>query len=84
MSSPGFARQAVTLLAGRWQVPVALAAVVVGGTALYRMMPRAPLVDFSSLLADVAALEAAGASGDAADALANLLETQPPLPPTFP
>lgn len=82
MSTPGLARQAATLLAGRWQIPVALAAAAVGSVTLLRMMPRNPVTDFSSLLADVEALEAAGASVDAADAIANLLDTQPPLAPT--
>ena len=36
MSTSGFARQAVALLSGRWQIPVALAAVVI--FALLRLL----------------------------------------------
>lgn len=82
MSSPGPAQQIAMLLSGRWQIPIALAAALVGGVMLYRLMPGRATIDFGGLLADVTALEQAGATGDAADALANLLDMEPPLPPS--
>lgn len=73
--------QASELLAGRWQIPLALVAVIVGGTALYRLMPAAPRIDYEAILADVALLEQAGDVHAASDAVANLLGQQPPPPP---
>lgn len=69
------------LFAGRWQIPAALLAAGVGAIALYRMLPDPPTVDFRSVLADVSLLEEAGDLQAAADATANLLEMEPPLPP---
>ena len=81
MSDTGFAHNAATLLRGRWQVPLALIAAIVGGVTLYQLMPRRGGLDIDRLLADVAALEEAGATTGAADALANLLQMEPPPPP---
>lgn len=68
------------ILAGRWQIPLALCAAVVAGVALYQMKPPKRAAPFDALLADVLALAEAGAYHDAADAAANLLERRPPLP----
>jgi tetratricopeptide (TPR) repeat protein len=69
------------LLTGRWQIPLALVAAIAGSVALYRLIPSAPDVDFDALMADVAVLENSGDTLAAADAVANLLEMDPPLPP---
>jgi len=68
------------LLADRWQIPAALLAVVAVGFALQRIKPERPEVPFETLLADVVALAQAGHYQDAADAAANLLAMEPPLP----
>lgn len=68
------------MLGGRWQVPLAICAIVTAGVALYRMRPPKQSVPFDALLADVLALAEAGAYFDAADAAANLLEQEPALP----
>jgi tetratricopeptide (TPR) repeat protein len=70
----------VTIFAGRWQIPLAICAVVVGGITLYRMKPPERSVPFEALLADVLTLAERGAYHDAADAVANLLAQDPPLP----
>jgi tetratricopeptide (TPR) repeat protein len=70
----------VAILASRWQIPLAICAVIVGGAALYRMRPPRQSVPFEALLADVLTLAEHGAYHDAADAAANLLEQDPPLP----
>jgi tetratricopeptide (TPR) repeat protein len=68
------------LLSGRWQIPVALAAALAAGVALYRLIPEPPRIQFDSVLADIALLEQSGDLVAAADATANLLEMEPPLP----
>jgi tetratricopeptide (TPR) repeat protein len=68
------------LVAGRWQVPLALVAIALGGLAGYRLMPRPPKVDFDALLADVTLLQRAGQTTAAADAAANLIDLKPELP----
>ena len=80
MSANSSTRQIAELLSGRWQIPVALAAVVAASAALYQLLPSQTTVELGGLLADVAALEAAGNTEDAADALGNLLDMEPPLP----
>ena len=70
----------VAILAGRWQIPLAICAIIIGGIALYRMKPPKRSVPFEALLADVLTLAEHGAYHDAADAAANLLEQDPPLP----
>ena len=80
MSGAGSPYNVRTLFADRWQIPVALVAAAAAGVTLYQLAPHRPPLDPSALLADVAALEQAGATTDAADALANLLEMQPALP----
>lgn len=74
-------KQVWQLLGGRWQVPLAMAAAVVGSVALFRLMPSPPPASFDALLADVAVPEQAGDTLAAADAVANLLQRDPPLPP---
>jgi tetratricopeptide (TPR) repeat protein len=81
MSDPNEPNTLTRLLADRWQVPLALVAAVVGGAALYRLIPSAPRVDPQSLLADVAALAQAGDALAAADAAQSLLTRKPALPP---
>ena len=72
-------RSLTTLLSGRWQIPLALCAVILAGVTLYRLTPPPKEVPFDALLADVVTLAERGAYMDAADAVANLLEMKPPL-----
>jgi tetratricopeptide (TPR) repeat protein len=81
MSAVKLLKQAADLLAGRWQIPLALAAVVVGSVTLWRVIPQTPPVNFDVLLAELTLLEDAGETVAASDAAANLLATEPPLPP---
>lgn len=74
-------RSLSTLIAARWQVPAVLLAIGMVTYAALRMRPAPPKVDFAALRADLLALHHAGAFRDAADAAANLLEMDPPLPP---
>lgn len=67
------------LFAGRWQIPLAVCAVVLASATLYRLKPAGRPVVFDALLADVIALKEAGALVEAADAVANLLQMD--LPP---
>lgn len=69
------------LVAGRWQVPAAVCALGLGALALLQLRPQEKPVAFESVLADVLALAEAGRYGDAANAVANLLEYQPPFAP---
>lgn len=80
MSEQGTAHRFSNLLAGRWQIPLALVAAAVASVSLYQMLPAAPDVDFDAVMADLAVLEEAGDTLGAADSVANLLEHQPPLP----
>lgn len=70
------------LFRGRWQIPLALVAAVVAGLTLLRLIPARDLPNFEALLADVDVLQRAGDTLSAADAVANLLDLQPPLPAT--
>jgi tetratricopeptide (TPR) repeat protein len=79
--SGGPVRRLSDLLANRWQVPLALSAALVAAVALYRLIPNKPPANFETLTADLAILEKAGDVDGAANAIANLLELQPPLPP---
>lgn len=76
-----FLRQAAALLAGRWQMPLAVCAVLAAAAALRGLKPPPRAVNFDALLADLRALEQGGQFTAATDAAANLLEMQPPLPP---
>lgn len=67
-----------TLLAGRWQIPTAILAVVCAAVALHRIRPTPVPLDESAALADLHVLHAAAKYHDAANAAANLLERQPP------
>lgn len=69
-------REAVS---GRWQAPLALAAVLVFGVTLYNLIPPSHSLDFDALLADVRVMVDRGAYVDAADSCANLLDVKPPL-----
>jgi len=66
MGAPGFFQQARPLFRGRWQIPVALAGVVVAALTLYHLMPPRRVENFEPLLAEVAALEEGGAVSAAA------------------
>jgi len=78
MSSGGVFRHAAELLAGRWQVPLALLATVAAAVTLLRLAPVAAPVDAAAVLADARLLEDAGDLAGAADALADVLRLQPP------
>lgn len=65
---------------GRWQVPLAIIAAGAVSLALWRLRPEPLPADTSGLMADVELLAKSGALTDAADAAANLLEMDPPLP----
>ncbi|NLG42537.1 MAG: hypothetical protein GX547_04775, partial [Phycisphaerae bacterium] len=80
MSDSGFKQQIAAVLSDRWQVPLAVVAAVAAAGALYRLIPEPVQPDVPALLVDVTRLAEAGRTTDAADALANLLEMQPPLP----
>jgi tetratricopeptide (TPR) repeat protein len=67
-------------LAGRWQIPLALVAVMLSGVALYKLMPKSDPQQIDAVFADIVHLARSGAYTDAADAAANLLHTEPPLP----
>ncbi len=82
MSADGMVKSTSTLLAGRWQVPLALVAAVVAGVTLYHMVPEPPSPELDTLLADVAVLEQSGDLRGAADAVGNLLETEMEKPLT--
>ncbi|MBL8880215.1 MAG: hypothetical protein JNG88_13940 [Phycisphaerales bacterium] len=69
-------RQAVS---GRWQSPLALAAVFAFAATLYNLIPPSRSLDFDSLLADIRVMIDRGAYVDAADSCANLLEVSPPV-----
>jgi len=79
MSKTEHNERSPSLLAGRWQIPLALIAAIAGGLTLYRLIPAPPPIDFESVLADVALLEQGGDTVAAADAVANLLAMEPPL-----
>ncbi len=68
------------LLQDRWQIPLALIAAGVGVVTLVRVIPEPTTADFDALMADVALLEHSGDVTDAANAVANLLRHEPPLP----
>lgn len=68
-----------SLLGGRWQLPVAVAAVIAAAVALSKVRPPEREVQFDALLADLTALMEAGRLYDAANGAANLLAMQPPL-----
>ena len=75
-----FIKSAAAMFAGRWQIPAAICALIVAGLTLYQMKPPKREVSFDVLLTDLIALGEAGQFFDAADAAANLLEMDPPLP----
>lgn len=68
------------VLSGRWQIPLAICALLAAGIAVYRTRPPRPQINFDAALADVLALAEAGRYFAAADSAANLLALDPPLP----
>ncbi|QOJ14278.1 MAG: hypothetical protein HRU75_06345 [Planctomycetia bacterium] len=68
-----------SLFSLRWQIPLALCAMAVAGTVLYRLRPVPAPPDVDSLVTDVLALSQAGHYLDAIDGAAALLRTEPPL-----
>lgn len=81
MSKPRIFNSLGELLAGRWQIPLALVAAAAVGFALYRARPQPPQVDLQTVLTDLTVLEETSGVTAAANAAANLLELKPPLPP---
>lgn len=73
-------RGLVALIAGRWQIPAALAAVLALALAVNALRERPPEVDFDALLADLQVLRTGKAYPDVANSIANLLLMRPPLP----
>ncbi len=81
MSSTPTPPRLVDLLRGRWQMPVVIIAVVIAGVAVLRIVPPRPTLNFDAVLADINVLAQSGNTVAAADAVANLLAADPPLPP---
>lgn len=81
MSEQPTPQSLAALLAGRWQIPLAVVAAIAGCVALYRLLPESTGPDHDAVLADVTILEQAGDTLAAADAVANLLELDQPLSP---
>ena len=79
MSLSDTVKNLAAILAGRWQAPLALCALLLGGVTLYRLKPADRAVPFDALLADVVGLVEAGEYYEAANATANLLEYDPPF-----
>lgn len=80
MSIARFVRGMAAILAGRWQAPLAICALVAVGVTLFRVKPAQKEVPFDALLADIVAIAEAGEFFDAANAAANLIEHDPPFP----
>lgn len=76
MSTETVRKQASALLAGRWQVPLALVAAVLASVTLYRLIPPAQPFDFDALAAQITTLEHREGSAAAAEALAALLRQE--------
>ncbi len=72
--------QLQAFFAGRWQIPLALAAVALSGVTLMKLAPQVRPQQVDTAFADIVHLAKAGAYTDAADAAANLLHMEPPLP----
>lgn len=79
MSNTSTTQTPPSLLAGRWQVPLALVAAALGAATLYRLTPTPVPFDFDGLVARATALEQAGHLAAAVQILEGLLATQPPL-----
>jgi tetratricopeptide (TPR) repeat protein len=73
-------REAVRLLAGRWEAPAIIGAVVVTSAVLLQLRPGRSEVQFPAAMADIRTLLEAGQFYEATDAAATLLEVSPPLP----
>ena len=73
-------KSVAAVFADRWQIPLAFCALLSVGVALYRLKPTREEVPFDVLMADVLTLMQHEKYYDAADAVANLLEQDPPLP----
>lgn len=67
-----------SLLADRWQLPLALVALITVALTFGRLKPTPSPVPFETLIADVVTLADAGRFHDATNAAANLLRMQPP------
>lgn len=66
-------------VAGRWQAPLALVALVTFAVSLLRLIPPPRHMDPDALLADIRFMIERAAWIDAADSCANLLAMSPPL-----
>lgn len=67
-----------SLLRGRWQIPLGVVAIAIATYAIQGLREAPPPPSFDSLLADVDVLVQAGQYKTAIDAVANLLEMEPP------
>jgi tetratricopeptide (TPR) repeat protein len=81
MSAETIRKQVTALLAGRWQIPLALTAAIVAGLTLYRLIPPAAPLDFNALMTGLTALEQAEGPAAAAKVLADQLLKEPRLVP---
>lgn len=73
-------RDLARVLAGRWQIPLALAAVAAMAITLVRVRPNPRRMNFDAVMGDIGALTDSGQFVAASDAAATLLEVTPPLP----
>ncbi len=81
MSTETIRKQASALLAGRWQIPLALAAAVMASLTLYRLIPPPSPIDFHALMTNVMALEQMEGPAAAARALTDVLRKEPRIGP---
>lgn len=72
-------RHLTRVFAFRWQLPLAFVALALAGYAVSTIEPEQTPVPFDALVADVVALQQAGAYPEAANAAANLLKHEPPF-----
>lgn len=81
MSTLNGRQQLAQLLHHRWQIPLALIGAVAAGIGMYRLVPPPPPVDFGAVLADITLLRESGDTTAAANAVADLLDQDPPFTP---
>ena len=73
-------KHALSLFRDRWQAPLAILVLVLGGISIYRLTPKRIEMPFDALLASLQDLRMHGGATEAADGAANLLKLEPPLP----
>ncbi|MFO0839171.1 MAG: tetratricopeptide repeat protein [Phycisphaerae bacterium] len=69
-----------SLLAGRWQLPMAVLAALSAVVAVQSLRPASQKIDFDQLLTEIRTLAERGKFHDAVDSAANLIAMTPPLP----